>query len=228
MPDMDLINQLSRKYRIPFFFDASHSFGVENDGVSALSHGAASTISFHATKIFSTIEGGALITNSDELANKARSWRNFGIKEGKITNPGINGKMSEFHALFGIQSLKIVEREIKRRKSLLEKYKQLFDDSEIEVVDSPNASYAPIIFKSEQTLLKAEEVLIKNGITPRRYFFPSLDTLDFLPLASEAICSNSRDISKRILCLPIGKDVSDRVAKKIASLLLEEVDRAEN
>ena len=226
MPDMDVIKHLSKKYQIPFYFDASHSFGVEKDGVSALSHGSASTISFHITKIFSTIEGGALVTNNDELANKARSWRNFGIHEGKITDLGINGKMSEFHALFGIQSLKHVGREILRRRNLLEKYKQQFNESEIEVVDSPNASYAPIIFESEQKLLRAQAILIQNGIIPRRYFYPSLDTLDFLPLISKSVCPNSRDISERILCLPIGKDVSSRKAIRIAHFVLKSVDNA--
>ena len=215
LPDTDALEKLSIKYQIPIFYDASHSFGVNHNGRSAVSYGAASTISFHATKIFSTVEGGALITNDNDLAEKARAWRNFGIEQGEIRGLGINAKMSEFHALFGLELLPSMEREISRRRKLMSLYQEIFSGPDTTVVASPNGSYIPVIFKSEQDLLAMHSSLLKKGIVTRRYFYPSLDSLEFLQNSDSVPCTNSRNLAPRVLCMPIGKDVNRGVLERI-------------
>lgn len=221
MPDLVALEKLKITYKLPVYLDASHSFGVAYNGKSALSFGDASTISFHATKIFSTIEGGALVTNDDSLADAARKWRNFGISNGEIEALGINAKMSEFHALFGLQLLPLMSKEIKRRQELILRYKEIFKDTNVRVVDSPNGSYAPVIFPTEMELISFQSKLSKRNILTRRYFYPSLDTLSFLSDSGNQICKNSRDIAGRVLCLPIGNDVTKKTLIVIGNALNE-------
>jgi dTDP-4-amino-4,6-dideoxygalactose transaminase len=129
--------------------------------------------------------------------------------------------MSELHALFGLELLPRMKSEIHRRIALLNRYRKIFEDTDIKLLDSPNGSYAPIVFSIESQLLLFQSKLAQRNIFTRRYFYPSLDTLDFLSDPKIRICSNSRNLASRILCLPIGKDVSKKTLKDIETVLRE-------
>ena len=213
---------IAKENNVHLIYDAAHAFGVTKEGRSVLSYGKASTLSFHATKVFQTIEGGAIITNDTDLADKLRSLRSFGVVdiEGEKVF-GINAKMSEVHAVMGISQLDVFEESVNRRKLIYHKYKNelndryIFQNLNMEV--EWNYSYAPILFKSEKEL--NDKILSLNalGIYPRRYFMPSLDTL----INSSNICNISRDTSSRILCLPLFADLSDNDVDRIIKILKE-------
>jgi dTDP-4-amino-4,6-dideoxygalactose transaminase len=215
------LEHLSLKYKVDLFFDASHCVGVSYLGKSIFEYGKASTLSMHATKILSSGEGGAIFTKDDELANQLRAWRNFGIDQGEIVLAGVNAKMSEFSAVLGLESLRTYEREIHRRKLIVDKYHEKLADR-VTIIDSPNHSYFPILLKDQESTLRVVKTLTDENIFPRRYFFPSLNKLPFI--RNKVECLNSEDIASRVLCLPIGDDVTNQIAGKISSLILRAID----
>lgn len=215
--DIAGLELLSMKYKVPLYFDAAHAIGVEVRGQSILNFGDANTISFHATKLLSCGEGGALITNSKEVADRARNWINFGIENGTITSLGINGKMSELQACLGLSTLPNLSKEMKRRSRLLKKYQDLLTDSPIVWLDSPNYSYFPALFPNKESLDAFIKITNREGIYPRKYFSPSLSELDFLNGQSVSGTPNSEDISARIVCLPSGRDVKSRVMNRVVA-----------
>ena len=217
--NFDEYERLSEIAGVPLFLDASHCFNFGAETGSLLSRGAASTVSFHATKIFSTVEGGALVTNDKNLAEYARRWRNFGIQEGDITQIGVNAKMSELHALYGLVNLKRVEKDLSRRKKLQAKYETYYTRINLGFFHSPNASYIPVYFESTKILESVIARLKSTGIFPRRYFFPSLNLL-YKELDFEyQSCPNAESLASRILCLPIGDDVDAKVLERILGAL---------
>jgi len=203
------IEEIANKYNLKVVYDAAHAFDIKYKDQSVLNYGDISTLSFHATKLFHTIEGGALIINDDKLAEKARYLINFGIKnQEEIPHLGTNAKMNEFEAAMGLCVLDDIEEIKDKRKVILELYRKELDGlvafQEQNKNATENYSYFSIIFKSEEDLLKIQKVLNEDDIFPRRYFYPSLDTLEYIePKQNMPI---SRDISKRILCLPIYVD----------------------
>jgi dTDP-4-amino-4,6-dideoxygalactose transaminase len=215
IPEYAKIQEICDKYRIPLFYDSSHSFGVEFESKSAFGIGNAATASFHSTKVFSTIEGGAVVTNEKDIYEFAKAWRNFGIVNGEIAQQGINAKMHEFSAAFGLAVLPRIESEMKRRRNLQKKLREIVSADSRRVVDSPNASYFPVIFNSEEAMMAAKENLEAAGIFPRRYFFPSLDELAVQLGFSDQNCPASRAVSSSILCLPTGNNVNSSVLRKI-------------
>jgi dTDP-4-amino-4,6-dideoxygalactose transaminase len=204
--DLETIDKIAKKYDLKIVYDAAHAFNVKYNEKSILSYGDISTLSFHATKLFHTIEGGAIIVNDDSLVEKVRYLINFGIKNSEeIPYLGINAKMNEFEAAMGLCVLDDLEKIISKRKKVYELYLNelngMVSFQEQNQRATPNYSYSPILLKSEKQLLQVEKVLNKKNIFPRRYFYPSLDTLNYIePKQKSPI---SRDISKRILCLPI-------------------------
>lgn len=217
---VDELENISLEYGIPLFFDAAHAFDVEYEGGSVLKRGTASTLSFHATKIFSTGEGGALVTDDPDIAAAARRFRNFGLQDGALTEVGINAKMAELPAALGLANLNGVSKEIRRRLRLVQKYKHLLSDTNLRFIDSPNGSYIPIIFPTEAALLEAVRDLNNVGVYPRRYFFPSLNELHFLNPQDLERSPNSDSLSKTVLCLPSGRNVNNRVIRIITKTLL--------
>lgn len=205
--NIEKIDEIAIKYNLKVIYDASHAFGVEDDkGKSILSYGDISTLSFHATKLFHTIEGGALVINDDSLVEKVRYLINFGIKdEESIPELGTNAKMNEFEAAMGLCVLDEMEMVKKAREVVSSLYvkelKGLCQFQEQNSNFNRNFSYFPIILKSEEELLNIKSALNKADIYPRRYFFNSLDSLSYIE--PKQFCENSRDISKRILCLPL-------------------------
>jgi len=209
--EVEAIEQIAKKHNLKVIYDAAHAFDVKYKNQSVLNCGDISTLSFHATKLFHTIEGGALIINDDELAQKARYLINFGIEnQESIPHLGTNAKMNEFEAAMGLCVLDEIEEIKSKRKTILNRYKKelkgLVTFQERSKNANENYSYVPVVFKNEEELMKVQKALNDNKVFPRRYFYPSLDTLDYIE--PKQICEVSRDISKRILCLPIFVEIT--------------------
>ena len=216
------IEQIAKKCNLKVVYDAAHAFDVKYKDRSVLSYGDISTLSFHSTKLFHTIEGGALIINDDELVQKVRYLINFGIKnQEEIPYLGTNAKMNEFEAAMGLCVLDDIENIKNSRKEVYETYqkelKDLVQFQEQNINASQNYSYFPIVLKSEEQLLKIQKALNDENIFPRRYFYPSLDTLEYIEPKQE--CIISRDISKRILCLPIYAELEKGNQDKIIDII---------
>lgn len=220
--ELDEIERLAASRDLPVIYDAAHAFGVRKNGESVLNAGTASILSFHATKLFHTVEGGAVITNDESLAKDVRQRINFGITGPEsIECVGINGKMSEFHAAIGLSLLPEIGGYIARREALGEMYRTELSG----VVEfqrwaegaSHNHGYQPVLLGSESEVKRVQGVLADEDIFPRRYFYPSLDTLGFLQKTD--VCPVSRDIASRILCLPLYPDLDHSECLKICRLV---------
>lgn len=204
--EVEAIKEIAHKNGLKVIYDGAHAFGVKYLGESVLNWGDATTLSFHATKLFHTIEGGAIITSDDELAKRIRLLINFGITGPEtIDCMGINCKINEFQAAMGLCVLDDMEKIISARQMVWEYYQNNFPNNlttqQWNALGSQNYHYFPVIFESEASLKKAQQVLNSEQIFPRRYFFPSLDSLEFT--SSTKQLSVSKDIASRILCLPI-------------------------
>ncbi|KPZ07351.1 Aminotransferase, DegT/DnrJ/EryC1/StrS family protein [Pseudomonas tremae] len=203
---VEAIQQIARKHSLKVVYDGAHAFAVRHAGQSVLNHGDISTLSFHATKLFHTIEGGAIITNDDELARKAHLLCNFGISGvDRIDGIGINAKLNEFSAAMGLCVLDNIENILEERAEIACRYtsslESYLDLQQPQTDSSLNNSYYPVALRDEQQLLQVRTALNLREINPRRYFYPSLDTLEYLqPQPAQAV---SRALSERVLCLPI-------------------------
>jgi len=221
--DVEAIDAIAKKHDLKVVYDAAHAFGVKHKGESILAHGDISTLSFHATKLFHTIEGGALIINDDALVQKARYLINFGIENAEsIPDLGTNAKMNEFEAAMGLCMLDEMENIKEKREVLYEIYsKELNGIVEFQKQNENstlNYSYFPIVLKDEEQTIKIQKALNDENIFPRRYFYPSLDTLDYIePKQNMPI---SRDISKRILCLPLYPELTKHEQNKILNIVI--------
>lgn len=218
------IDEIAKKYDLKVIYDAAHAFDVKYKNQSVLNYGNISTLSFHATKLFHTIEGGALIINDDELVQKARYLINFGIQGPEsIPELGTNAKMNEFEAAMGLCVLDDIQQIKQDRKVIYDTYvkelKGLVGFQEKNKNATQNYSYCPIILKDEDQLKKTQQALNAHKIFPRRYFYPSLDTLRYIePKQTMPI---SRDISTKILCLPSYTDLSSNIQTNIINIIKE-------
>lgn len=220
--DISAIQAIADKYNLKVIYDAAHCFGVKYLNKSLLSFGDISTISFHATKLYHTVEGGALTTNSPEILEKAAFMRNFGHDGPEQFNDvGINGKNSELHAAVGIVNLRHADEILEKRKKQSLLYDQLL--TSLNVVKqsiTPNTeynhAYYPVVFESEDVNLKMKAELEKNEIFPRRYFYPSLSSVSY----TEGNTPIADDLASRILCLPLYHNLSEAEQEIIARILL--------
>lgn len=210
--DVERIEIISNKYNIPVIYDAAHGFGVTYKGKGLLSFGDISTCSFHATKIFQTGEGGALICNDERLRKEAYYRHNFG-HDGPLAfqGLGINGKMSELNAAMGLSILPYMDDVIQQRRLWHERYlNELHEKICVPVRIRPgtewNFAYAPFLLPSEEKLVYAIERMKDDNIIPRRYFHPSLHLLPYIPICDLPV---SEDVSKRILCLPLHHELNE-------------------
>ncbi|MFB9862593.1 DegT/DnrJ/EryC1/StrS family aminotransferase [Rufibacter immobilis] len=225
---VDAIEAIAQKYQLRVIYDGAHAFGSKHNKISIFHYGDVSTLSFHATKLFHTIEGGAIVTSDPETARKIAFMRNFGHNGPEnFAGLGINGKNSEFHAAMGLCNLKYIQEILLKRKELTERYDQMLRPLRVKrpLVHSnheANYSYYPVVFENEQALLKAIEALHGIYAYPRRYFYPSLETLNYVSCLHPV--TNSADIAKRILCLPLYHDLSVEEVDMISRALL----RAQN
>lgn len=220
--EVEKINLIAKKHDLKVVYDAAHAFDVRYKGQSILDYGDISTLSFHATKLFHTIEGGALIINDDNLVQKARYLINFGIKSPElIPELGTNAKMNEFEAAMGLCVLDEIEKIKQKRKGIHDRYVKEFEGlvqfQEQNIHATKNHSYFPVIFDSELKMKEIQKILNENDIYPRRYFYPSLDTLSYIE--PKQYMPISRDISNKILCLPIFPDLSASEQELIIKLI---------
>lgn len=206
--DIERIEEIAKRHNLKVIFDAAHAFDVDYKGSSILNFGDASAISFHSTKIFHTIEGGAIVFKDPEMLEKARRMINFGIASPtEINELGINSKLNEFQAAMGLCVLDEFSEISSRRCERFNKYISKFEGVENlkfqkkNDYSTPNFSHFPVLFENENVLLEVMEELNKREIYPRRYFYPSLETLPYLKNNQKMDISS--DISKRILCLPL-------------------------
>jgi len=221
--DVERLDDIAAQHNVKIIYDAAHAFGVDYKGGSILNYGNISTLSFHATKLFHTIEGGAIITNDDQLAIKIRQLINFGLDEShQIEHVGINAKMNEFEAAMGLCVLDDIADIIERRAHCWDIYKQQLAGKvqfqELMPHSSHNYAYAPILFETTSQLDRVYKALNNHKINARRYFNPSLDELPYTQTQSP--CRVSRDISRRILCLPIYPQLSQAEQLQITELIL--------
>ena len=222
--DIESIQEIADKYDLKVIYDAAHCFGTKYKDESVFNFGDISTASFHATKLFHTVEGGAIITKDPELDQKIQRMRNFGhAGPGHFEGVGINGKNSEFHAAMGLTNLDYVNKILDRRKEQCAIYDALLDglpvsSQQLQAHTEFNYAYYPVIFGNEETTLRVKKELEKQGISPRRYFYPSLCELDYVSSHDTNI---SIKTSKRILCLPLYHDLGESDQVKITTIIKE-------
>jgi dTDP-4-amino-4,6-dideoxygalactose transaminase len=225
--EVDEINEIAQQNNLKVIYDAAHSFGVKYKETSILKSGNISTLSFHATKVFHTIEGGALIINDPDLYARARKMIDFGIDgPDRISQLGINAKMNEFQAAMGLCVLDDMDIILGKRKEVYERYREAFTfENKVTLQKhnesgSHNFSYFPIILEDELTLLRVKEALNENNVNPRRYFYPSLNKVEFFGVKDEM--PNAQTLSERILCLPL----FDSLDKSAQMMIIQIIKKA--
>lgn len=221
--DVEAIERIARKHNLKVIYDAAHAFGVTYKGRSVFEYGDVSTASFHATKIYHTTEGGAVIATDPELIREMALLRNFGHVGFDTFGPaGINGKNSEFHAAMGLAVLNHIDNLLAARKQQAAMYDKALATLKVqkpEILKGAewNYSYYPIVFETEEQLLESVKELNENYIYPRRYFYPSLSKLDYVDPQEVPI---SESLAPRALCLPMYHSLKQEDIMFIARLLL--------
>lgn len=207
--DVEKIQKIAEKHCLKVIYDAAHAFGVKLTGKSLLVHGDCTTLSFHATKLFHTGEGGAVVCKDAEVAKRVFLMKKFGhIGEDDYVDIGINAKMSELHAAMGLCVLPKVNDIISSRKECTGWYDEQLEGCMLQRPDPPvgleyNYGYYPVIFSTHEVMMRVRQTLIDNGIGPRRYFFPSLNVLPYLKPEQKRACFVSESVASRALCLPL-------------------------
>ncbi|PVX46609.1 dTDP-4-amino-4,6-dideoxygalactose transaminase [Flavobacterium sp. 103] len=220
--NVEAIEKIAEKYNLKVIYDAAHAFGVTYKEKSIFDFGDISTCSFHATKLFHTGEGGAMFSNDKTLQHQMFYSHSFGhIGPVNYYGVGINGKLSELQAAMGLALLPCMEEIIIERKKVVDFYNENLDLSKINTLKIRentdwNFSYYSVIFKTEGQLLTVEKELNDSQIYPRRYFYPSLNTIDYAKGQSMPI---SESIASRIMCLPLYVGLTTFELKKIVSLI---------
>jgi len=222
--DIDAIDRIAKKHNLKVIYDAAHCFGTTYNGKSIFEYGDISTTSFHATKLFHTIEGGAVFCKSPLVLKKIAHMRNFGHDTTEsFAELGINGKNSEVHAAMGLCNLKYADAILAKRKKLSEHYdlalKSLKHTKPLINKNAKfNYAYYPVIFQNEAIVERMIYNLNGNQIFPRRYFYPSLNTC--LPYLDECAMPNSQNLSKRVITLPLYHDLSLEEIDFISRIIL--------
>lgn len=220
--NFEVIEAIAKKHNLKVIYDAAHSFGVKYKGESVFNFGDVSTCSFHATKLFHTAEGGAMFCRDKELLHKLFYSHNFGHKDWiDFYGLGINAKISELQAAMGLAVLPYIETIIAGRKKVVEYYLQNLHVSKLQTLKLRegtdwNYSYFPVIFEKEEQLVKIQNAMNELGIMPRRYFCPSLNTINYVKAEVMPI---SESIAKRVLCLPLYVGLSESDQKTICNII---------
>jgi len=229
--NVDEIEKIAEKYNLKVIYDAAHAFGVEIDGNGIANYGDVSMFSFHATKVFHTIEGGALTYNNEEYSKFFRLEKNFGIvNEESVIENGGNAKMNEFQAAMGLINLRYIERGIQRRKKIVEIYRELLRDIEgiTYLKDMKNVkhnyAYFPIVIDKNKYGKSRDEVFEKlkeYNVFARKYFYPL--TSDFECYkdieGNKDNLKNSKYISNRVMTLPLYEDLEMEDVEYICELI---------
>lgn len=232
--DVESIKQIADTYGLKVIYDACHTFGVKLNGIPILNFGDLSVMSFHATKVFTTFEGGAIVCHDEATKKRIDFLKNFGFAgETTVVAPGINAKMNEFQAALGLLQLKYIDQNIEKRKSIANLYrKQLCDLPGITFLqDMPGVdhcySYFPILIDKEITGRTRDEVyenLKQNNIFGRRYFYPLISQFPAyrsLESAQEGKMPISEIIAEGVICLPIYPDLDLITVKRISNYIIK-------
>jgi dTDP-4-amino-4,6-dideoxygalactose transaminase len=219
---VDKIEQIAKKHNLSVIYDAAHCFGVTYNNNSIFNFGDVSTCSFHATKIFHTGEGGAMFCNDENLYHKLYYSHNFG-HNGPLDfhGLGINAKISELQSAMGLAVFDHLDHIFNERKKVVDFYLKNLDFTSLSTMKIRentqwNYSYFPVIFNSEEELLKVQQQLNEAEIFPRRYFYPSLNKIDFVNGETMPI---SESIASRIICLPLYVGLEEENLKKISTII---------
>lgn len=210
---IEAIEAIAIKHNLKVIYDAAHAFGVTYKGQSIFEYGDLSTCSFHATKLFHTGEGGAVFCKDADLNHKLFYSHNFGHNGPlEFHGLGINGKISELQAAMGLSVLPYMERIVASRKQVVDTYASKLDFTKLTSIKIRNNtewnySYYPVIFESEARLLEVQKALNEKQIFPRRYFYPSLNTIPYVNGAPMPI---SESIASRVLCLPLYEGLEEK------------------
>jgi len=221
--NVEAIAKIAKKHGLKVIYDAAHCFGTTYKGKSIFEYGDISTTSFHATKLFHTVEGGAIFTNNKEVAHKISYMRNFGHDgQEAFWGVGINGKNSEFHAAMGMANIKHVSSILTKRKKQWLYYREGLKGhiDFLQLIDEPgfNFAYFPIFLGSEQKLMEKKDVLEANQIYCRRYFYPSLNTLKFIDNSKPMEIAEL--VAKTVLVMPLFHELTTNQQDKILNLLI--------
>lgn len=230
--DVEEIERIARQYGLKLIFDAAHAFGVKYKGKNVASFGDASTFSFHATKVFNTIEGGAVCFSDGSLVQLLNDMKNFGIRDQEnVKFVGGNAKMSEFQAAMGLCNLRHLREEIAKRKAVVECYRKRLSGTEGLVLrdEQPgvesNYAYFPVVFETEKfgtTRNEVFDVLAQNGICARKYFYPLTNTFEcFHGVYDVSLTPVALHISKRVLTLPLYADLSFDDVNRICDIIIK-------
>jgi len=221
--------EIAARHNLKLIYDAAHAFGVEYRNRSVLDYGDISTLSFHATKVFNTIEGGAIVAKNEELFERLKLVRNHGIKsEEEVVLPGLNAKMNEFQAAMGLCNLENIDKNIQLRKGIYEHYKEKLAQTHIkfqEIIASKyNYIYMPVCFENIQKRDEVYSELVKNGIKPRKYFYPLTANFDYfkekgIDLVEKYDLKQASDTASRVLCLPLYPDLDISVIEDIIRII---------
>ncbi len=232
MCDVDRIDEIAKKHNLKVIYDAAHAFAAKYKGVSSACFGDMSMFSFHATKVFNTIEGGAICFNDNRLVVKLNDLKNFGIHGPESTlYIGGNAKMNEFQAAMGICNLRHLDREIEKRRLVVERYKQNLDGKKgIKFCKpqenvTPNYAYLPVVFDGfKKTRDEIFEELKLNDIVARKYFYPLVNEMECYKDFSSADVNKTpiaKHIADRVLTLPLYADLSMEEVDKICEIVLK-------
>ncbi|HKK39355.1 MAG TPA: DegT/DnrJ/EryC1/StrS family aminotransferase [Cryomorphaceae bacterium] len=217
------LERIALKHGIPLFFDGAHAFGADYNGKSILAYGDISVLSFHATKLFHTVNGGAVFCKSEKDKAKIDRFRNFGhVGVNEFDGVGINAKMCEFHSAMGLLNLEAAAELIDQRRTQWNFYRKGIEGSDLTTIvlrdaEGYNGAYFPVIFQNASKLQKAIDLAMDRGIELRKYFNPSLNRLDYVNYQS---CPISEDISERICCLPQYHDLDEKGQQEVLQLIL--------
>jgi len=227
---MQEIEEIARRHHLKVFYDAAHAFGVRVKDRGIGSFGDLSMFSFHATKVFNTIEGGAVCFRDPELSDRLFRIKNFGIQENEVYSTGANAKMNEFQAAMGICNLRHVEEEISRRKKIYDQYRERLGGKKGLQLNAalpgikPNYAYFPVVFHKEELGFdrdRAEDELKKNNIFPREYFYPCTNAFSFISdRFNPGNTPVAKEISESVLTLPIYADLSPEDTDRICDIIL--------
>ncbi len=232
--DMERIQAIADKYGLKVIYDAAHAFGVEVNGKSVLEQGDMATLSFHATKVYNTLEGGALVMHDAETKKRVDYLKNFGFAgETEVVAPGINSKMDEVRAAYGLLNLRQVDEAIEKRHQVAIKYREalrnvkgirFFDDMPCV---RHNYSYFPIFVDAEDYGLTRDELYFmmkEKGILGRRYFYPLISTFSTycgLPSAAPENLPVATRIANEVICLPMHHELNDGDLSRILDLIVK-------
>lgn len=231
--NMEAIQAIADKYGLKVIYDAAHAFGVEVNGKSVLMQGDMATLSFHATKVFNTLEGGALVVHDEKTKQRIDYLKNFGFAgETEVVAPGINSKMDEVRAAYGLLNLRQVDEAIEKRRQVAVRYREalrnvpgirFFDDMP---GVKHNYSYFPIFVNAKEYGTTRDELYFKmkeQGILGRRYFYPLISTFSTyrgLPSAAPENLPVATKIANEVICLPMHHELSQEDLNRIIDLIV--------